>query len=53
MKLTTQLLTGAVFAFGMAISGAASAQDCERGTLDDRFCDVDGDLIADIPTDPG
>ena len=51
MKLTTQLLTGAVFAFGLALTGAANAQDCERGTLDDRFCDVDGDLIADIPTD--
>ncbi len=30
----------------------AQAQDCPRGDLDDRFCDVDGDLIADIPTDP-
>jgi phosphonate transport system substrate-binding protein len=29
-----------------------AAQDCPRGDLDDRFCDVDGDLIADIPTDP-
>ncbi|WP_438273253.1 phosphate/phosphite/phosphonate ABC transporter substrate-binding protein [Tropicimonas marinistellae] len=29
----------------------ASAQDCPRGDLDERFCDADGDLIADIPTD--
>ncbi|WP_227272134.1 phosphate/phosphite/phosphonate ABC transporter substrate-binding protein [Roseobacter weihaiensis] len=29
----------------------ATAQDCPRGDLDDRYCDVDGDLIADIPTD--
>ncbi len=29
----------------------AAAQDCPRGTLDERYCDVDGDLIADIPTD--
>ena len=36
----------------LTLSGAAAAQDCERGTLDDRFCDVDGDLVADIPTDP-
>jgi len=30
----------------------ASAQDCPRRTLDECFCDVDGDLIADISTDP-
>jgi len=33
-------------------TGPAAAQDCPRGTLDQRFCDVDGDLIADVPTDP-
>lgn len=26
--------------------------DCKRGTLDARFCDEDGDLVADTPTDP-
>jgi len=26
--------------------------ECERGDLDERFCDVDGDLLADIPSDP-
>ncbi len=36
----------------MALATSASAQDCPRGDLDDRYCDVDGDLIADIPTDP-
>ncbi len=29
----------------------AAAQDCPRGDLDERYCDADGDLIADIPTD--
>ena len=29
----------------------AAAADCARGDLDTRFCDVDGDLIADTPTD--
>ncbi|MEM8694251.1 MAG: phosphate/phosphite/phosphonate ABC transporter substrate-binding protein [Pseudomonadota bacterium] len=29
-----------------------AAQDCPRGDLDDRYCDADGDLIADIPNDP-
>ncbi len=51
MKKTTYILVGALLAFGWALTGAAVAQDCPRGTLDDRFCDVDGDLIADIPTD--
>lgn len=33
-------------------SGHVQAQDCPRGDLDPRFCDRDGDLIADAPTDP-
>lgn len=40
------LLTTFVLVFGVAF-----AQDCERGTLDVRFCDTDGDLLADVPTD--
>ncbi len=47
INLTTALL--AAFTFG---TGPAAAADCPRGTLDERFCDADGDLIADIPTDP-
>jgi phosphonate transport system substrate-binding protein len=31
---------------------AAAQEECERGTLDVRFCDEDGDLLADVPTDP-
>ncbi len=31
---------------------AAAAQDCERGQLDTMYCDADGDLVADAPTDP-
>jgi phosphonate transport system substrate-binding protein len=30
---------------------AQQAQDCPRGTLDARYCDRDGDLVADAPTD--
>jgi len=41
-----------VFMSGLSLAGPAVAQDCPRGTLDERFCDVDGDLVADIPTDP-
>jgi len=28
-----------------------SAEECPRGTLDERFCDRNGDLVADAPTD--
>lgn len=45
----SKILGGAIaalFAFGLT---AASAQDCPRGDLDARFCDRDGDLLADPP----
>lgn len=46
-------LLGAVAVATLALATApAMAQDCPHGTLDARYCDVDGDLIADIPTDP-
>ena len=28
-------------------------EDCVRGTLESRYCDRDGDLIADLPLDEG
>jgi len=52
MKLTTTLLSGAAMALVLSFAGAANAQECERGALDSRYCDVDGDMIADTPTDP-
>ncbi|WP_170608908.1 phosphate/phosphite/phosphonate ABC transporter substrate-binding protein [Ruegeria arenilitoris] len=51
MKLNIKLLLGASAIAMLSLGSAASAQDCPRGDLDERFCDVDGDLIADIPTD--
>lgn len=42
--------TAAMFVLGL--TGLASAQDCPRGDLDKRYCDVDSDMVADIPTDP-
>lgn len=45
------LLLGASALALLSLGGTAQAQDCERGDLDARFCDTDGDLIADIPTD--
>jgi phosphonate transport system substrate-binding protein len=38
--------------FSGALIGAAGAQDCPRGDLDKAYCDRDGDLVADAPTDP-
>ncbi len=52
MKLSTKIL-GTVTAALFVSAGAAFAQeDCPRGTLDERYCDRDGDLVADAPTDP-
>lgn len=50
MDLSLRLAAIPALAFGLAIAGPAAA-DCERGALDERYCDTDGDLIADIPTD--
>jgi phosphonate transport system substrate-binding protein len=38
---------------GFLISGLSSTAyaDCPRGSLDTQFCDVDNDLVADLPTD--
>jgi phosphonate transport system substrate-binding protein len=50
-----KLRTGAIA--GMAVFGLfwaivpANAAECPRGNLDVEFCDVDGDLVADTPTD--
>ncbi|MEM8787503.1 MAG: phosphate/phosphite/phosphonate ABC transporter substrate-binding protein [Pseudomonadota bacterium] len=52
MSHKLKVLLGASVTAFMVLGGAASAQDCERGDLDERFCDADGDLIADIPEDP-
>ena len=51
MKVDLKLLAGASVVALLSLGGVASAQDCPRGDLDERFCDVDGDLVADIPTD--
>ena len=43
----------AVLAAALALLfSSAFAQDCERGQLDALFCDANGDLVADTPTDP-
>ncbi len=46
---------GGLTAAGFLAAGitTASAADCPRGNLDTRFCDWNGDLVADTPTDSG
>ncbi len=34
------------------VASHAFAQDCPRGDLDRAYCDRNGDLVADAPTDP-
>jgi len=57
MDDSKKLWAGAIA--GMALVGllwaaapAGAAQDCPRGNLDVGFCDRNGDLVADTPTDP-
>ena len=52
MKLMNSLLSGVALTFALSLAGPVASQDCPRGDLDKRFCDVNGDLIADTPTDP-
>lgn len=52
MNLLSKLLSGAACAFCLSLAaGPVVAQDCPRGDLDERFCDADGDLVADTPSD--
>jgi len=52
MDFVGKAAAAAALVLGMSLAGAVNAQDCPRGDLDKRYCDVDGDMVADIPTDP-
>ena len=53
MLRNVSLTVIAALASAFAMSTAALAQeDCPRGTLDKAYCDRNGDLTADLPTDP-
>src|SRR5262245_43311446 len=41
----------AALIIGAGAAGVARAQDCPRGDLDKAYCDRDGDLVADTPSD--
>ncbi len=50
----TPIFTRAATALGiLSVSAfAASAECADRGALDELYCDANGDLVADTPTDP-
>src|SRR5215475_14803035 len=54
MARQINLLAGlfAALIVGAGLVGAPRAQDCPRGDLDKAYCDRDGDLVADTPSDP-
>lgn len=51
--MSIKLLTGLVLSSSLLMgASAAIASDCaHRGVLDDKFCDEDYDLVADLPKD--
>jgi phosphonate transport system substrate-binding protein len=51
-KIITISSIFAALIIGAGLIGSARAQDCPRGDLDKAYCDRDGDLVADTPTDP-
>jgi phosphonate transport system substrate-binding protein len=50
MLPSMRILAAGVAALAL-LAGAAYAQDCPRGDLDKAYCDRDGDLVADAPSD--
>ena len=51
--MNRSLLPSVLLAAAVGLSSTALAQeDCPRGTLDKVYCDRNGDLTADPPTDP-
>jgi phosphonate transport system substrate-binding protein len=53
MSSTSHWLLAGLSALTISFAaGTASAADCPHGSLDVRYCDADGDLVADVPSDP-
>lgn len=49
LRAITIALAGACISLGSAYAQEACSS---RGQLDDLYCDANGDLVADVPTDP-
>ena len=52
MQINTVATFVAALMLGTGLIGRAHTQECPRGDLDKTYCDRDGDLVADAPTDP-
>jgi phosphonate transport system substrate-binding protein len=50
LKTVSSLFLAMSLSFVFSISSFAA--DCNRGDLDMQYCDENGDLVADTPTDP-
>ena len=46
------IIAGVFAALMLGAMTCVQAQDCPRGDLDKAYCDRNGDLVADAPTDP-
>ncbi len=47
-----KIVFGAIMTWALlALSPAALAEECPRGTLDKQYCDRNNDLVADLPLD--
>ncbi len=51
MSQFVALVAIAALAGLLQIGSPMAAEDCPRGALDERFCDRNGDLVADTPSD--
>ncbi len=47
----TMAKLGMILGVASALSSAMAQEQCPRGQLDTMYCDRDGDLVADVPTD--
>jgi len=52
MLRSIKALIGALVLVTLGAGAAAAQEDCPRGQLDKAYCDRDGDMVADTPTDP-
>jgi len=51
-KTLPGLLAGLLMGSAWLSPAQAATATCERGELDVRYCDTNGDMVADAPTDP-
>ncbi|RMG47937.1 MAG: phosphate/phosphite/phosphonate ABC transporter substrate-binding protein [Acidobacteria bacterium] len=52
MGCRRQLRTALLLWAAAALVALGAAPECPHGQLDSRYCDTDGDLVADPPADP-